>query len=164
MYAQSVPFLLKNLSSMTKILKKAEAFCDTRKLDKSVVLGLRTYPDMLPLTAQILILCDQAKGCAARLSGTEIPKYADDEKTFEELYARIAKTADFIKSIDAKKFDGAATRTVTLKVGGKDVELSGNDYLNGAVWPNHYFHMATAHNLLRGIGVEIGKGDFLGRN
>ena len=163
MYAQSVPFLLKNLSSMTKILKKAEAFCDTRKLDKSVVLGLRTYPDMLPLTAQILILCDQAKGCAARLSGTEIPKYADDEKTFEELYARIAKTSDFIKSIDAKKFDGAATRTVTLKVGGKDVELSGNDYLNGAVWPNHYFHMATAHNLLRGIGVEIGKGDFLGR-
>jgi hypothetical protein len=163
MYAQSVPFLLKNLSSMTKILKKAEAFCDTRKLDKSVVLGLRTYPDMLPLTAQILILCDQAKGCAARLSGTEIPKYADDEKTFEELYARIAKTADFIKSIDAKKFDGAATRTVTLKVGGKDVELSGNDYLNGAVWPNHYFHMATAHNLMRSIGVEIGKGDFLGR-
>ena len=89
MYAQSVPFLLKNLSSITKILKKAEAFCDVRKLDKSVVLGLRTYPDMLPLTAQINILCDQAKGCASRLSGTEIPKYADDEKTFEELYARI---------------------------------------------------------------------------
>ena len=164
MYAQSVPFLLRNLSSMTKILKKAEAFCDTRKLDKSVVLGLRTYPDMLPLTAQILILCDQAKGCASRLSGTEIPKYADDEKTFEELYARIDKTADFIKSIDAKKFEGAATRTVTLKVGGKDVEMNGSDYLNGAVWPNHYFHMATAHNLIRSLGVEVGKGDFLGRN
>jgi len=163
MYAQSVPFLLKNLSSMTKILKKAEAFCDTRKLDKSVVLALRSYPDMLPLTAQILILCDQAKGCAARLSGTEIPKYADDEKTFEELYARITKTADFIKSIDAKKFDGAETRTITLKVSGNDVQMSGSDYINGAVWPNHYFHMATAHNLLRGIGVEIGKGDFLGR-
>ena len=164
MYAQSVPFLLKNLSSMTKILKKAEAFCDARKLDKSVVLGLRTYPDMLPLTAQILILCDQAKGCAARLSGTEIPKYADDEKTFEELYARITKTADFIKSIDAKKFDGAATRTITLKVSGNDVQMSGSDYINGAVWPNHYFHMATAHNLIRSLGVEIGKGDFLGRN
>ena len=163
MYAQSVPFLLRNLGSITKILQKAEAFCDAHKLDKTVVLGLRTYPNMLPLTAQIQITCDQAKGCAARLSATEIPSYPDNEKTFEELYARIAKTADFIKSIDAKKFEGAATRMVTIKVGGKDVELSGNDYLNGAVWPNHYFHMATAHNLVRSIGVEVGKGDFLGR-
>ena len=164
MYAQSVPFLLRNLESVTKILKKAEAFCDARKLDKSVVLGLRTYPDMLPLTAQILILCDQAKGCAARLSGTDIPSYADDEKTFEELYVRITKTSEFIKSIDAKKFEGAATRTVKLKAGGKDLEMNGSDYLNGAVWPNHYFHMATAHNLVRSIGVDVGKGDFLGRN
>ena len=163
MYAQSVPFLLKNLGSITKILKKAETFCDARKLDKSVVLNLRTYPDMLTLTQQIQIMADQAKGCAARLSGTDIPSYPDNEKTFEEIYARIDKTADFIKSIDAKKFDGAATRTVKLKVGGKDIELNGSDYLNGAVWPNHYFHMATAHNLIRSIGVEIGKGDFLGR-
>ena len=163
MYAQSVPFLLKNLGSITKILKKAEAFCDARKLDKSVVLNLRTYPDMLTLTQQIQIMADQAKGCAARLSGTDIPSYADVEKTFEDLYARINKTVEFIKSIDAKKFDGAATRTVKLKVGGNDLELSGSDYLNGAVWPNHYFHMATAHNLIRSIGVEVGKGDFLGR-
>ena len=163
MYAQSIPFLLKNLGSITKILKKAEAFCDARKLDKSVVLNLRTYPDMLTLTAQILIMCDQAKGCAARLSGTEIPSYPDVEKTFEEIYARIDKTVDFIKSIDAGKFEGAATRMVSLKVGGKDIELNGSDYLNGAVWPNHYFHMATAHNLIRSIGVEVGKGDFLGR-
>ena len=163
MYAQSVPFLLKNLGSITKILKKAEVFCDTRKLDKSVVLNLRTYPDMLTLTQQIQIMADQAKGCAARLSGTDIPSYADVEKTFEDLYARINKTVEFIKSIVAKKFDGAATRTVKLKVGGNDLELSGSDYLNGAVWPNHYFHMATAHNLIRSIGVEVGKGDFLGR-
>ena len=163
MYAQSVPFLLRNLGSVTKILQKAEAFCDARKLDESVVLALRTYPDMLPLTAQIIIVCDQAKGCAARLSDTEIPKYADDEKTFEELYARITKTADFIKSIDAKKFEGAATRIIKWKAGSRDMEMNGSDYLNGAVWPNHYFHMATAHNLIRSIGVEIGKGDFLGR-
>lgn len=163
MYAQSVPFLIRNLGSMTKILKKAEAFCDARKLDKSVVLSLRTYPDMLTLTRQILIMCDQAKGCAARLSGTEVPSYADDEKTFEELYARIDKTADFIKTIDADKFEGAATRIIKLKSGGNDMEMNGSDYLNGAVWPNHYFHMATAYNLIRSIGVEIGKGDFLGR-
>lgn len=163
MYAQSIPFLLRNLGAITKTLKKAEAFCDVRKLDKSVVLGLRTYPDMLTLTRQVLIMCDQAKGCAARLSGMDVPSYADEEKTFEDLYARIDKTVNFIKSIDAKMFEGASTRTVKLKIAGNDVEMSGSDYLNGAVWPNHYFHMATAHNLIRSIGVEVGKGDFLGR-
>ena len=163
MYAQTVPFLLKNLGAMVKILTKAEAFCETRKLDKSVVLSMRTFPDMLNLTQQIQIMCDQSKGCVARLAAVEIPSHPDVEKTFEELKARITKVVDFIKSVDPKKFDGADTRKVTLKVGGKDVELSGIDYVNGAVWPNHYFHMATAHNLFRGIGVEIGKGDFLGR-
>ena len=163
MYAQSIPFLLRNLGAITKTLKKAEAFCDVRKLDKSVVLGLRTYPDMLTLTRQVLIMCDQAKGCAARLSGMDVPSYADEEKTFEDLYARIDKTVNFIKSIDAKMFEGASTRTVKLKIAGNDVEMSGSDYLSGAVWPNHYFHMATAHNLIRSIGVEVGKGDFLGR-
>ena len=162
MYAQSVPFLLRNLGAMTKILKKAEAFCETRKLDKSVVLGMRTYPDMLALTTQIQIMCDQAKGCAARLSGTEIPSYADEEKTFEELYARINKTVDFIKSIDVKKFEGAATRAIKLKVGGNDLAFTGQQYLLHFVLPNLFFHITAAYAILRHNGVDVGKRDFLG--
>ena len=163
MYAQVIPGLLKNLGALTKFLKKAEAHLDAQKMDKSVVLGLRVFPDMLPLLRQVLLVTDFAKGSGARLSGTAIPSFADEEKTFEDLYARIAKTEAFLSSLDAKSFEGAETRDVTIKQGGQDVVLPGQTYFSCVALPNFYFHMTTAYNLLRGIGVPLGKGDFMGR-
>ncbi len=163
MYAQVVPALQKNLAALAKFLKKAEAHLDTQKLDKSVVLGLRVYPDMFPLLRQVLLVTDFSKGAAARLAGVPIPAFADDEKTFEEVYARLAKTEAFLASLDAKSFEGAAARDVTVKVGGQDMVMSGQTYFSNMALPNIYFHMTTAYNLLRGIGVPLGKGDFMGR-
>ncbi len=163
MYETTVPFIVNNLTALSKFLKKAEGQIEARKLDKSVVLGLRVYPDMLNFTKQVQLMTDFAKGCGARLSGTAIPSFPDEEKTFEELQARIAKTIDYLKGLDAKAFDAAATRDVTLKVAGKDVTMSGHAYYTTSFLPNFFFHMATAYNILRGIGLELGKGDFLGR-
>ena len=163
MYAQVVPALQKNLAALTKFLKKAEAHLDAQKLDKSVVLGLRIYPDMLPLLRQVLLVTDFTKGAAARLAGVAIPSFADEEKTFEELNARIAKTEAFLNSLDAQSFEGAETRDVTIKQAGQDVIMSGQTYFGGVALPNFYFHMTTAYNLLRGIGAPLGKSDFMGR-
>ena len=163
MYELTIPVIIDNLNTLTKILKKAEGQIEAKKFDKAVVLGWRIYPDMLNLARQIQIVTDNAKGCGARLSGTANPSFADEEKTFDDLYARIAKTVDYLKSLDAKLFETAATREVTLKVGGKDVVMSGQKYFTSAFLPNFFFHMTTAYNILRGIGIELGKGDFLGR-
>jgi uncharacterized protein len=163
MYAQVVPTLQKNLAALTKFLKKAEAHLDAQKLDKSVVLGLRVYPDMFPLLRQVLLVTDFSKGAAARLAGVAIPSFADEEKTFEEIYARLAKTEAFLAGLDAKSFVGADTRDVTVKLGGQDMVMSGQTYFSNMALPNIYFHMTTAYNLLRGIGVPLGKGDFMGR-
>ena len=163
MYELTVPFIVNNLNILSKILKKAETQIEAKKFDKSVVLGLRIYPDMLDLTKQIQIVTDNAKGCGARLSGTAIPSFPDEEKTFDELQARIAKTVDYLKGLDAKLFENAASREVVLKVGGKDTPMTGQKYYTSAFLPNFFFHMTTAYNILRGIGIELGKGDFLGR-
>jgi uncharacterized protein len=163
MYAQTIPTLQKNLAALTKFLKKAEAHLDANKLDKAVVLGLRVYPDMFPLLRQILLVTDFSKGAGARLAGVAVPSFADEEKTFEDVYARIAKTEAFLASLDAKSFVGAETREITMKVGGQDMTFSGQVYLSNMALPNIYFHMTTAYNLLRGIGVPLGKGDFMGR-
>ncbi len=163
MYAQVVPALQKNLAALTKFLKKAEAHLDAQKLDKSVVLGLRIYPDMFPLLRQVLLVTDFTKGAAARLASVAIPSFTDDEKTFEEIYARLAKTEAFLGSLDAKSFAGAEAREVTVKVAGQDVAMAGQTYFSNMALPNIYFHMATAYNLLRGIGAPLGKGDFMGR-
>lgn len=163
MYAQVIPALQKNLQAITKFLKKAEAHLDAQKLDKAVVLNLRVYPDMFPLLRQVLLVTDFSKGAAARLSGAAIPSFADDEKTFEDLYARIAKTEAFLASLDAKSFEGAEAREITMKVAGQDMTFPGQTYFSNMALPNIYFHMTTAYNLLRGIGVPLGKGDFMGR-
>jgi uncharacterized protein len=148
---------------LTKFLKKAEAHLDAQKLDKAVVLGLRVYPDMFPLLRQVLLVADFSKGAGARLAGVAVPSFPDDEKTFEDLYARIAKTEAFLASLDAKSFEGAESREITMKVGGEEMKFSGQVYLSNMALPNIYFHMTTAYNLLRGIGVPLGKGDFMGR-
>jgi uncharacterized protein len=163
MHASTIPMVIDNLNALSKILTKAEADVEARKFDKAVVLGTRIYPDMFPLSKQVQLVTDFAKGCGARLSGTAIPSYPDEEKTFEELQARIAKTISFLNGLEAKAFDGAATRDVTMKISGKDVTMTGQKYFSAAFLPNFFFHMTTAYNILRAMGVPLGKGDFMGR-
>ncbi len=164
MFDSSIVPLSHSLKSLAAILKKAEAYCEARKIDSNALLTARLYPDMLPLNRQVHIATDQAKGCGARLAGIAVPSYPDEEKTFAELQARISKTLDFIGGLKREQFADAATRTVTIKIGGKDTELKGAAYLSNAVLPNFYFHLTTAYNILRHNGLEIGKNDFLGRN
>ena len=150
---------LRNLSA---ILDKAEAHAAARKIDPAALTAFRLYPDMFPLTRQVQIACDTAKGAVARLAGLEIPTHEDTEQSFAELKARIAKALDFIASVNAEKLEGADEREVTLRQRGQEVRMSGLQYLLAHAQPNFYFHVATAYNILRHNGVEIGKRDFLG--
>ena len=152
----------KPLRSLAAILTKAEAHCEDRKIDPNALLTARLFPDMLNMTRNVLIACDTAKGLAARLSQTENPSFEDDETTFAELQARIAKTIDFMETIPDAKFAGAESRDVVMHFGPQEVVFTGDSYFNGFATPNFYFHMATVYNILRHNGVELGKRDFLG--
>jgi uncharacterized protein len=162
MYQASAPRFVHMLRNLSTILDKAEAYAEAKKLDAAVPGSLRLIADMFPLARQVQIACDTAKGAVARLAGVEIPKHEDTEKTIPELKARIAKTLDFIESVPAAKIDGSEEREVLLKMRGQDVKLAGLHYLLAQAWPNFYFHVTTAYNILRANGVELGKRDFIG--
>ena len=162
MYQASVPAFLTMLKNLTAILDKAEAYAADREIDPQVLLSWRLAPDMFPLTRQIQIAADFAKGTTARLAGKEVPKYADDEKSFAELKARLAKTVKFVESIAPKDFDGSESRDIALTVGGQEMRFKGEPYLVHFALPNFYFHATTAYDILRRCGVEIGKRDFMG--
>ena len=162
MYQASAPRFANALRNLSAILDKAQAHAEAKKLDPAVLGSLRLIADMFPLARQVQIACDTAKGAVARLAGAEIPKHEDTEQTVAELKARIAKTLDFVGSVSAAKIDGAEEREVVLKMRGQDVKFSGLQYLLGHAWPNFYFHVTTAYNILRANGVEIGKRDFIG--
>ena len=162
MYQASVPRLVNILGNLSNILDKAQAHADARKLDTAVFTGYRLFPDMLPMTKQVQIACDTAKGVVARLAGVEIPVYEDNEKTLSDLKARIAKTVGFIHSVTPAQIDGSEDKEIVIKRGDKETRYTGMQFLLGHALPNFYFHVTTTYNILRHNGVELGKRDYLG--
>ena len=162
MYDVSIPVFTLSLTNLSAILDKAASHGEAKKVDPKVIPQARLIVDMLPLSAQIQIACDTAKGAAARLAGVEVPKHADTEATLAELKARVAKTLDFIKTIKPEQLQGAETREIVLQFPQTTLKFSGINYLTNFVLPNFFFHVTTAYALLRKNGVDLGKRDFLG--
>ena len=161
MYTATVPPFRAMLKNLSAVMAKAEAHCEAKKIDPSVFLTSRLYPDMLPFTSQVQIATDNAKGAAARLAGVEIPKFEDTEKTFPELQARLDKTIAFLDTLTEAQFEGAAERDIVLQLRDRKMDFKGGDYLTQWANPNVYFHITAAYALLRHGGVEIGKKDYL---
>lgn len=162
MYQASVPVFVRALKNLSANLDKGHAHAMARKIDPSVLINMRLAPDMLPLARQVQIATDGARGLTARLAGVERPAYEDNETTFEELQARIAKTIAFLETFKPAQIDGTEEKSVTLPVGGKDRTFRGQAYLLQFAIPNVFFHATTAYAILRHAGVELGKPDFLG--
>ncbi len=162
MYQASVPRFVNILGNLSNILDKAQAHVDAKKLDTATLTTYRLFPDMLPMTTQVRIACDTAKGAVARLAGVEIPAYEDNEKTLADLKARIAKTIAFIQTVTPAQIDGTEDKEIVIKYGEKETRYKGMQFLLGNAVPNIYFHVTTTYNILRHNGIEIGKRDYLG--
>ncbi|MBV1705338.1 MAG: DUF1993 domain-containing protein [Hyphomicrobiales bacterium] len=141
---------------------KARDFAKAKKLDDAAVLGLRLYPDMLPLSRQWQLVSDFCKNGAARLGGVEPPKFEDVEKTFDEIVARFARTRDFVATVAPATIDARAATEIVVPRGQEKFKMSASTYACHMLLPNLYFHLTTAHDVLRHVGVEIGKRDFVG--
>ena len=159
----AVPLLRTQLTALSAILDKASAFAAAKKIYPAILLAARLAPDMFPLTRQVHIATDIARGGIARLAGLEPPKEEDSETSIAQLKARIQRTLDYIDGISPAALEGAERRDVTLKMHNGDVTMPGLKYLTWFVIPNVGFHCTTAYNILRHNGVEIGKMDFLGQ-
>ncbi|HVZ00597.1 MAG TPA: DUF1993 domain-containing protein [Dongiaceae bacterium] len=161
LYHASVPVFRQMLGALSSIMDKAAAHAEARKIDPSVFVNGRLFPDMFPFTRQVTIAADFAKGASARLAGIEVPKFEDTETTFPELKARIRKTLDFLATLKPAQFEGAEARDVTIPLRGEPTTFKGGAYLFHFAMPNFYFHATTAYDILRHLGVEIGKSDFI---
>ena len=162
MYQASVPRFVNILGNLSNIIDKAQAYIEANKIDDFTLTSFRLFPDMLPMSKQVQIACDTAKGAVARLAGLDIPVFADNEKTLVELKARIAKTVAFIQTVTPGQIDGTEDKAIVLKRGDKETHYKGMQFLLGHAIPNIYFHVTTAYDILRHNGIPIGKRDYLG--
>jgi uncharacterized protein len=162
MYQASVPVIVQLLGGLNGVLDKASAHTAAKKWDPSVVLNMRLYPDMFTLARQVRQACEQAMA-PARVAGVELPKNPDIDNSFDEMKARIGRTLDLLKSLKPAQLDGQEDKTVTIPMGGQPRDFKAQNYLYHFAFPNIYFHITTAYNILRHLGVEIGKRDFMGQ-
>lgn len=163
MHAMSVDVLSNILGNLSWLLEKGEAFATAKKIDPSVLLTARLAPDMFPLSRQVQVACDIAKNSVSRLAGQEPPRFEDNETTFEQLRARIARTIAFMKGLPAKDFENSETREIKVPAGpDRTLEFKGLNFVQSWAIPHVFFHVTTAYNILRHNGVEIGKSDYIG--
>ncbi|MEG3178151.1 DUF1993 domain-containing protein [Sphingomonas sp. RB3P16] len=162
LYDLTIPIFIRNLESLDAILAKGEAFATEQAIAESDLLDARLYEDMAPLVSQVQRVSDSAKGTAVRLGGIENVAMADEEKTFADLHARIAKTIAFLKTVPRDAIDGKEEAKVTLQTPRQTFDFTGLGFVQTFALPNFYFHMTTAYGLLRMKGVPLGKLDYLG--
>jgi hypothetical protein len=165
MYELTVPTLLRGFDVLTAYLDKAAAYATENKIDPTVLISARLFPDMHPLSAQIQRASDNAKGAITRLTGVQTPSFPDTETSFDEFKERIAKTVALLRDLTPSQFEGSDSRIVEMPRGPNSPvrKLRGDKYLVQVLLPNFFFHVTTAHDILRHNGVKIGKADYLGQ-
>lgn len=157
-YAETVPVLVRGLTTLSSYMDKAEAFAAEANIDPATLVNARLAPDMLPLSGQVQRASDTAKASIERLTGLPAPSFPDTETTLADLKDRIARTIAFVETATPDLFDGAEERSIDMRI----LTLSGADYPTHFMLPNFFFHLATAHAILRQAGLPIGKKDYLG--
>jgi hypothetical protein len=162
MFQISVPVFLRGLNALSAVLDKASAFAETKKFDQAVLLSTRLYPDMFPLNVQVGQVCTHALRGTALLAGLPQPDFGAPETSIAGLKDRVTKTIDFVKTATPAQIDGKEDADIVVKFGTREMPFKGLAFLIGFTLPNFYFHYTTAYNILRSIGVEIGKRDFMG--
>jgi hypothetical protein len=157
-----VPTFDRRLKALSAVIDKAAAHAEIKKIEPAALIHDRLYPDMFPFWRQVQAACNHAANATARLAGAELPTFGDIEKTFDGLKARITETLAIVNGFEASTLAGGDERTLTLVMGGRERQMTGLDYFLHSALPNFYFHAATAYDILRHNGVEVGKRDFIG--
>jgi uncharacterized protein len=158
----TVPVFVRGLTVLSTLLEKAEAHAAQAGIAPETLLGARLAPDMLPLAAQVQRASDTSKFAVQRIGGGAAPTFADDESTFAQLQARIAATLAYLQGVDPAQLDAGTGREIRLNWSETGPVFSGESYLLTFALPNFYFHVTTAHDILRNQGVQVGKRDYLG--
>ncbi len=161
-YDQSIARMTHMLENLDKIVSKAESYAEENDIEPEVLLQARLHPTMRNFIFQVQVATDISKGCAARLSGSEVPKWDDDQESFADVHARIKKALDYLASFKPEQFEGSETLELEIKLRSHTIDFTGQSYLLGFVLPNLYFHVATAYNLMRHNGLDLAKPDFIG--
>ena len=162
LYDAAMPTFIRGLKNLSNMLEKGQAFAAAQGMELSELLDARLIDDMASLTKQVQMTTDTAQFVAVRVGQIENDPWADDEASFADVQARVAKAIAFLQAASPDGFEGREDATVVLTTPSGDIPFTGSNYVHGFAIPNFFFHLSMAYALLRMKGVPLGKLDFLG--
>jgi uncharacterized protein len=159
MHSMAVDSFVPMLESLSAILDKGAAHAEDKQLD---LMNARLAPDMYTLAQQVQQACYFADNGVSRLIGEKPLATENSEKTIDDLKTRIARTVERIMSVNIAAFEGAEDRDCSVPIeNNMIISMSGLRFLRAWALPHFYFHLVTAYDILRHVGVAIGKRDYL---
>jgi hypothetical protein len=150
------------LDTLTALLDKASAEWRRRNRDPESLLAARLADDMYPLTHQIVFTAEHPRQLAAFCANRDADPHVDPASlNLASAHALLREVRAAILAIDVSN-DAALERQRTLHLQDNIVlQLPGTEYLHDFLMPNFYFHLVTSYNILRHLGVSLGKGDYM---
>jgi hypothetical protein len=149
-------------AALDGVLQKGAAYAKANDIEEEVLLNWRLAPDMFPLVRQIRIATELPARALSRLAGADLPVFSDDETTFAQCRDRIVKARAFIKGLSSDAIDADPDKTMSFPLGpDNSMEMKRLSYFRNFILPNLYFHVTAAYAILRQVGVDLGKRDFL---
>lgn len=144
------------LTTLEHLLKSAQAHFS----GSESFLQERIAADMLPLGTQVAFTCNQPRNFALWCDNQAMDNLDPEVSSLATAYEHIATTRGLLSSINAE--DERLSETTRIDLGQNlYIEISGSAYVDDFLIPNFYFHLVTAYDILRMVGVPIGKRDYM---
>lgn len=163
LYECSIKNYLQTLPGIVGIMDKAEQFCQSRNLNRDELMLERLYPDMWPMSMQLVSVVHHSLGAVKGVIRGEFnPPGKPDDVSFHAMLASlkeaIAELEGYTKE-DINRFSGTP---VAFRMGDFELPFNAENFILSFSLPNFYFHVTTAYDIFRQKGVPLGKMDYLG--
>ena len=163
-YDASVGTYLQLLEGLSGVMQKGAAAGESGDLDLAELVQTRLREDMMPFHFQIVSAAHHSLGAIEGMkAGVFRPPSFDLDKDYAGLQGLIADTLSALSGLDRSEVEALADGSLVFALGKRELPFSNENFLLSFSLPNFYFHTTTSYDILRMLGVPLGKMDFMGR-
>jgi hypothetical protein len=163
LYDATVDRFNQGLEGIANVLEKGRAHYTEKGMTLSDALDARLWPDMLPLSFQIVSVAHHSLGAINGAKAGVFSPLRREISAYDELEAIVADTRAALAKITPDEVDALTDKPMMFKAGERQMNFTGANFLLSFSLPNFYFHATTAYDILRAKGVPLGKRDYIGR-
>ena len=162
LYEATVPSMIQLLAAGQGWIDKAK----TSDLAEEEIAAARLAEDMAPFASQMKWMVTHSLGAIEAVrSGSMSPDMSDPEQSLDGMKAKLGAAENALRALakaEVDSFIGGETRFV-FEPRDIDLPFTSEDFLLSFSQPNFYFHATTAYAILRHLGIDVGKLDYLGQ-